>query len=387
MRDFHQHAPTSLHFGRRSLSRVGRVCRGLGLERVLLVTGQGSCHRHDGFATLTASLDRQGLGWQECAGVPSNPPLDLAQEVCHAARDFGAQGLVALGGGSVIDTSKAAAAALAAGRTVRELLDEGRDVLQAVPLVACSTLAGSGSECNAEAVLHDPATRSMQGLRGPGLFPRAAFVDPGLQAGLSWEITRRGAVDILSHVLERCVLAGGERTPFAMAEALLAGVLEQAEALRAAPEAPGPRAELCWSAIVAQNGSILACLGPGDWTLHVFAHCLAGRAPGLAHGDVVAALLPPWLRWLRGRSPQLHERLAQGVLRCTPDAACERLRSLLNDWGTPQGLADLGFQAAEAREAARAALEHAPRHRGTKRGVQVHEQVLQLCEEVCADFC
>lgn len=381
MRDFHLHTPTRLFFGSRSLTKAGRICKSHGHDRLLLVTGRNSCRLHGGFEALTRSLDKHNVCWQKLQGVSPNPAVSQAQDICDAARDFQAKALFALGGGSVIDAAKAAAAALGCNAPVREVLLAGRDVHDAAPLYAASTLAGSGSECNCEAVILDPESKSMQGLRGPGLFPRAAFVNPELQCGLPWEATRRGAVDAFCHVMERYIQAGAERLSATLAEGLMAGILEAAAELHRDGSLSEPRTELCWAAILAQNGALLAGIGPGDWTVHVFAHSLTARAPWLAHGDVVTALLPSWLGLKRRDLPDLLERWAVNVMRCRSSAeGVGRLQELFAGWGAPVGLGFLGLEASLIRQAADKALQTSARHAGSARAAAMQGQLEQLLE-------
>lgn len=381
MRDFFLHAPTRLFFGKRSLAKAGRICKSLGHTRLLLVTGQHSAHNHGGLAELVAGFEKHGLQWRECPGVAANPSLEHVTTILDAARDHSPHALFALGGGSVIDACKVAAAALLRTSDPWEMFKEGRDVLQALPLYAASTLAGSGSECNAEAVLGNRQSGEILGLRGPALSPLASFVDPVLQAHLPWELTRRGAADAFSHVMERYVLAKQEHTAPALAETLLRCILKQTEELRRTPMAYEPRSELCWAAILAQNNALLAPLGAGDWTVHVLAHAVTAHAPHVAHGDAVAALLPAWLELLAELTPGALDRWSKEVFEEENSArGVARLRTTFSDWDFPTSREELGLDADTLAAAARQAQAQGRRHNGLGRVAAMEEHVSSLLE-------
>lgn len=379
MRDVTIHTPTRLHFGKRSLQKAARIVSALGHKRLLLVTGRGSCHDSGAFDTLAQGLEKHAIAWQECAGMPPNPAMEHVYSVCDAARTFQPQALFALGGGSVLDATKAAAASLACNTPPWELFLAGKDVRQALPLYAAPTLAGSGSECNGEAIARGGEPPEIRGLRGPALFPLAAFVDPALQTKLTWEQTRPGVADMFSHVMERYVPGREARTASALAETLMRNMLETAAAVRKEPHSTALRAELCWSAIMAQSGLLAGSFAPGDWTVHVLAHSVVAVAPRLSHGEVVAALLPNWLELVEELRPGLLDPWAKEVLARSDGAAgVAGLREVLQQWGCAPGLEALGLQASELDAAAHLAQADGERHGGLGRAVPLQERIKQL---------
>lgn len=384
MRDFHLHAPTRLFFGKRSLAKAGRICSSLGHERLLLVTGKNAYLANTSLEKLSASLQKRGIAWRHLPVVAPNPSMQHVANICEAARAFKPQALFALGGGSVIDATKIAAAALGHDTPPWELFLAGKDVQQALPLYAASTLAGSGSEMNSEAVARNAETREMRGIRGPALLPQAAFVDPGLQAGLSWELTRQGAVDMFCHVMERYVLAQSDDTVMSLAEALMRSILKRAEELRQSPLDGEARSDLCWSAILAQSGMLLACLAPGDWTVHVLAHSLAAQAPWLAHGSLVGVMLPVWLELLEELRPGKLDRWSQQVLGCASGKeGVMHVRNLFAEWGLTPSLETLGMDSALVGAAMQQAQITGNRHGGLGRAVPMQEHIPWLFTRSC----
>ncbi len=370
MRPFTLHLPTTLHFGPGVCKKTGRILRAQGVERVLLLTGQGSCRTSGALDAVLGSLNKYGLLWREFSGIPPSPGTVHATDVVLAAREFQAQGLLPIGGGSVIDTAKAAAAALGAGLdSPLPLLEQGGEITRAYPVFAVSTLAGSGSEMNGDCLLRIPDLDRKRGLTGPALFPRASFVDPAWQRTLPWQLTLQGGLDAFAHVLERYLFRPLRPAPvmlLELAEALLRGLLQQLHVLHRKPEDPDARSALCWGALAAQNNALLAGLGPGDWSLHVLAHALEAHCldahtpeantPRPSHGACIAALLPDWLEQVQRLGPahaRRVTRLANNVLK-TPGlespgldapehSAGSALRRLMHHWQGRCSLPELGF--------------------------------------------
>ncbi len=387
MRDFTLHASTRLYCGKGCVAKTGRILKTLGHDRVLLLFGGRSSTLNGALATVTASLDKHGIAWSPCGDLRPNPDLEQLQRVLTAlAAARQAQepptALVAIGGGSVLDTAKATAAAALHDAPPWELFTARREITRALPVLAVSTLAGSGSETNAEAVCRNPESGETLALRGPALYPAAAFVDPTLQAGLDWSLTRRGAVDMLSHVLERALTVRepqGGSLLLGLAEALQRGILARAAELRREPTAYAPRAELCWAAMTAQSGPLASGLGVGDWTVHVLAHAVTGTAPHLPHGDVVAVLLPRWLEALAGLRHPGVTRWAREVLGArSGQAGAQSLRAIFLDWGLPGSLAALGLGSAQLELAAERATAMGLAHGGLGRAAPMQDRIHEL---------
>ncbi len=356
MRPFTLHCPTRLFFGAKAMKRLGRVARSLGSRRLLMILGCGSARENGAFAQAAASLAKAGLAWDELWGCPANPTLDFALQAASRAEAFGADAVLAVGGGSVIDAAKAAALALKLDDPWAPFASD-RDVRVALPIFAVATAAGTGSEMNGQAVLsHDGRKRTA---RGPGLFPMAAFVDPTLHASLPWRQTLAGGVDALAHCLEYHV-CGVPWTGLALNETLQRSAVSALDRLQSCPEDVPARADLAWASILALNGTGAAGLGRGDWTCHCLAHGLAGAMPELSHGQALAALLPVWIERVMDRAPEVFDRWAQGVWgQVDRRAGLRALRNRLSAWGAPASLRELGVEETMLEAAAGLAAEHA----------------------------
>lgn len=341
MRPFTLHVPTELLFGAKAFSRLCRRMSVHGVGRVLLLAGTASAKQSGAYDAIAASLEKQAIAWTELWGVASNPDLAMVRQAAHVLQEHRCSAVLALGGGSVIDCAKAAAVAV--HDDPAELLRSGKHATRALPVYAASTLAGSGSEVNGDAVLTDSDQGYKTSLRGPALYPRASAVDPKFHAFAPWEIAGPGAVDVFSHVLEHYLLGRRERTSLAVNEALMRSALDAGDCILADPDNVSARSDLAWASILAQNGVASAGLGGGEWTAHLLAHAAAARRPELSHGRALAAIVPVWLQWLRrAENPPILEQLERNVI------GLDALRERWRQWGMPASLRQCGLEPDDA---------------------------------------
>jgi alcohol dehydrogenase len=349
MQNFTHHNPTQLIFGKKTIPRIGRVLRLAGVKKPLLVAGGGAIRENGVHATVVESLRKNGFSWSEYWGTPSNPTVGCVREIVKLGREARTDALLAVGGGSVIDASKAAAA----GAFVDEVwsyVANRKDVLRALPVFVVLTLSGSGSELNDSAILTHKIERKKWGLRGPALFPRVAIVDPRAQFSAPWRLTALGAVDALAHVLEHYCSGLSSPTPFspglALCETLMRAVVDSAAQLQRNGRDYLARAGLAWASSLGQSGLASAGLGGGDWALHCLAHAIGGAFPEIGHAEAVSALFPAWLGRIADVRPDIAERFASATFadRANGDIR-EKMTGLLGSWSTPTRLEHLGLGA------------------------------------------
>lgn len=368
MQNFTHHNPTQLIFGKKTIPRIGRVLRLAGVKKPLLVAGGGAVRENGVFATVVESLRKNGFSWAEHWGVPSNPTVGCVREIVKLGREAKTDALLAVGGGSVIDASKAAAA----GAFIDEVwsyVAHRKDVLRAQPIFVVLTLSGSGSELNDSAILTHKIERKKWGLRGPALFPRVAIVDPRAQFSAPWRLTALGAADALSHVFEHFYGGLASDAPFApslaLCETLMRAIVDNAAQLQRNGRDYQARAGLAWAASLGQSGLAAAGLGGGDWGLHCLAHAIGGVFPEIGHAEAISALFPAWLGRIAETRPDIAERFAAATFaNRTNEGAREKMTGLLASWSTPTRLEHLGLSAADM-EAVAANLAAFSAHHGT----------------------
>nr|WP_281248038.1 iron-containing alcohol dehydrogenase [Stigmatella erecta] len=293
---------TRIVFGAGRMAEAPEVIRALGGRRVLIVTGSTPARA----APLREGLDRLGLS-TIVFRVEGEPTLEVVREGTATAIAAGCDGVVALGGGSVLDAGKAIAALAANGGDPLDFLEvigRGRPLTQpSVPLVAIPTTAGTGSEVTRNAVLGSREERVKASLRSPLMLPRVALVDPDLLAGAPAAVLSSSGLDALSQLIEPFVCSRANPLTDALARE---GIRRSARSLRRAVlEALGApeREDLALASLF--GGLCLANAGLG--AVHGFAAPAGGmfQAP---HGAVCAALLPATLevnlRAVRARAPE-----------------------------------------------------------------------------------
>ena len=208
MQKFVQHMPTKIVFGKDAEKEAGKLAKEFGVSRVLLVYGGGSVVRSGLLGRIKASLDGEGIVIQELSGVQPNPRLSLAREGVKRAIDFQAELILAVGGGSVIDTAKAVAVGAANPETdIWDVWMGKASVTEAKPVGAVLTISAAGSEMSDSAVLTNAETGKKAGFNSDIVRPKFALMNPELTYTLPKYQLSCGIVDILMHTLERYFMA------------------------------------------------------------------------------------------------------------------------------------------------------------------------------------
>jgi alcohol dehydrogenase YqhD (iron-dependent ADH family) len=341
MENFIFENPTRLVFGRNTIDTIGSEIGAKGCRNLLLVAGGGSIRSNGVYQKATASLVSAGIQWGELWGVQPNPTLDKALEGVAEARKRKADGVLAIGGGSAIDTAKA----IAAGVFLEDLwqaYEETVKIERALPVFAILTLSATGTEMNHFAVLTDTAQRKKWGLGSRFFYPTVSIVDPTAQLSLPWEQTRNGAIDAMSHVMEFYFSARDQETALALNESLLRSIVVATDRLQQQPEDYASRANLAWAATLALNGVSGATM-VGDFMTHALEHTVSAFYPQVAHGAGLGVIHPAWIEYMKPIYPATFARWARNVWGA--DSVAEgvtRMRACLQRWGAATRLRELG---------------------------------------------
>lgn len=315
MFDFNYYAPTRVVFGKGAEDRAGELVKQYGGSRVLLHYGGHSALRSGLIDRVKASLDGSGLYHVELGGVVPNPHLDKVREGVALAAEHGVDFLLAVGGGSVIDSAKAIAYALAEPEhDVWELFAHTRQAKACLPVGAVLTIAAAGSEMSDSAVITNEETKEKRGYNSDLCRPKFAVMDPELTMTLpDWQ-TQSGCVDIMMHTMERYFTQGGSpEITDALAEALLRTVMKCAETLHTDPKNYEARAEVMWASSLSHNG-LTGCGHQGsDFASHKLEHELGGMFD-VTHGAGLAAIWPSWARYVMDGALPRFVRFAENVM-------------------------------------------------------------------------
>ncbi len=259
------------------------------------------------------------------------------------ARESGAEAIVALGGGSVIDSAKVVAAGVHT-EDVWRIFETHTPVTNALPLYTVLTLSATGTEMNQFAVLTNEAEKKKWAISGPALYPRTSIIDPSVQQSLPWNQTVNGAIDAISHTMEFYFLDGGCETTLALDESLLRTIVKVTDRLQKDPADYDARASLAWAATVALNGISGAGIGAGDWATHGLEHGLSAVAPSVAHGAGLGVLFPAWILYCQEANPEHFRRWAGNVWEAdSVEEGVARYRAKIRSWGGAVTLKELGI--------------------------------------------
>jgi alcohol dehydrogenase class IV len=295
--------PTHIIFGAGTIERAGEATAALG-RRALVICGP-SAHRASLVDPLRASLQAAGVETQISDGVRPDPTCDDVDAVIATARRCSCDVLIGLGGGSALDTAKAAAVGIAAG-SVREMIGATvPDAVPTLPVLAIPTTTGSGAEVTKGAIVTDPARRLKSGIRGNAVFPKVAIVDPELARSLPPEVRAETAFDAFTHALESAIARRATPLTDALADRALALLAPALRRLALQEWDEDLREQLALAALLGglNVASASTCLP------HRMQQAM-GSVPRVrvSHGRGLALVYPTWLKRVE---PFARERLAR----------------------------------------------------------------------------
>ena len=313
MIDFDFISPTKIYFGNNKEELIGQICLDGGYKRVYIVIGQGSVKRNGLLKRVTDSLDKSGIKYQILEGVRPNPTIDLCHQGIKECLAFTPNLILAIGGGSVIDTAKNIAVGyFYAGDSFDFNLHKVRPK-KALPIGVILTIAASGSELSNSCVIQDDERQVKMGFNEDIVRPVFAIENPKLTYSVSKVQTAYGIVDIMMHTLERYFHASNENEPAdGFAEALLKSVINAARVVVKNPTDYDARAVLMLMSSFSHNG--LTSIGKKALLfVHQLEHAVSGVYPEVAHAAGLAVLFPAWAKYYVNYDTDKFDKLARNV--------------------------------------------------------------------------
>ncbi|MEH7441369.1 iron-containing alcohol dehydrogenase [Bacillus sp. JJ1122] len=347
MDNFTFYNPTKLIFGKGQLEELKNEVPQYG-KKVLLVYGGGSIKRnglYDSVLKLLKEIDAEVF---ELSGVEPNPRISTVRKGVQICKEEGIEFLLAVGGGSVIDCTKAIAAGAKYDGDAWDLVTKKAFASEALPFGTVLTLAATGSEMNAGSVITNWETNEKYGWGSPVTFPRFSILDPVNTFTVPKDQTIYGIVDMMSHVFEHYFHLT-ENTEFQdrMCESLLLTVMETAPKLLADLENYEHRATILYAGTMALNG-MLSMGYRGDWATHNIEHAVSA-VYDIPHGGGLAILFPNWMKHNLRVKPERFKKMAVRVFNVDPEGktdeeagleGIEKLREFWSSIGAPSRLAD-----------------------------------------------
>jgi len=284
MDNFTYYTPTRYIFGRDTVARAGELTRWMGVTKVLIVTGQGSVVRSGLLGRVTASLDAAGISWLHLSGVRPNPVDTKVREGISLCRREDVEALVAVGGGSAIDTAKAIACGVPYDGDFWDFYCGKSVVEEALPVGVVLTIPAAGSEGSGNSVITNTATMQKISLRTDfALRPRWSILDPELTFTLPPFQTACGVADMMAHIMERYFSPTADvEVTDRLSEGLLKAIIEEAPKVLRDPADYQARANIMWAGTMAHNG-ICGCGRVEDWVSHFMEHEISALY-GVTHG-------------------------------------------------------------------------------------------------------
>ena len=298
MFNFSYYTPTQVVFGRDAEAHTGALVKAQGCKKVLIHYGGGSVVRSGLLGRIKASLDKEGVTYIELGGVVPNPRLSLVYQGIELCKKEGVDFILAVGGGSVIDSSKAIAYGLAEDADVWELYDRARQAKACLPVGVVLTIAAAGSEMSNSSVITKDEGGVKRGYNNDICRPKFAIMNPELTATLPPYQTASGCADIMMHTMERYFTPNGTMNlTDSLAEGLMRTVMDNAVILRDDPANYEARAEIMWAGSLSHNGLTGCGSDGGDWATHGLEHEMGGMFD-VTHGAGLAAIWGSWARYV-----------------------------------------------------------------------------------------
>lgn len=351
MDNFSYCAPTKYVFGRDAELHVAEELKAIGLANVLVCYGGGSVVRSGLLQRVLQCLDEAGITHAELSGIEPNPTDPKVREGIELCRNKGIGGLLAVGGGSVVDTAKAIAVGVPYEGDFWDFWAGKAVVSNALPVGVVLTIPAAGSEGSGNSVItkldgmHKISLRTDYWLR-----PKFALLNPELTFTLPPEQTAAGVADMMAHIFERYfTLTTDTEVTDRVAEGVLSAIINEAPKVMTDPCDYQARANIMWCGTLAHNG---VC-GTGrreDWVSHFMEHEISA-VYGVTHGAGLAVVFPAWMTYMAEHRPMRGAQLARRVFGVVESddrlAALEgvaKLKEFFSSLGLPVTFAQLGIE-------------------------------------------
>jgi len=336
MKDFTYYNPTRIEFGMDKEKNIGTYIAEYGVSKVLIVYGSERIKKSGLFDTIAKSLTDNGISFEQLGGVQSNPLLSKVYEGVQLAKAKGLEAVLAVGGGSVLDSSKAIAAGAAYEGDVWDFFTYKVVPNKALKIFDIMTLAATGSEMNNYAVVTNDETKQKLSLAGAATFPTVSVINPELQTSVTKEYLVYSAADIFAHSLDMYLSA--TYLPEFIAghvENILKTVMRTTEILLADGNNLEARGEFAWAATQALNFTTFCGVENNRFDTHFIEHTLSAEY-NIAHGAGLSIIVPAWMKWQKNNLPERFEQFAKNIFNVEgADAGIEALKQWYSKIGTP----------------------------------------------------
>lgn len=350
MDNFNFYSPTEFVFGKDRENECGELVKKYGGTKVLIHYGGGSAVRSGLIDRVKASLDAAGIPHVELGGVKPNPHDSLVYKGIEIVRENGIDFILAVGGGSTIDSSKAIAMGVPYKGDFWDFYEGKVSATAALPIGVVQTIAAAGSEGSGDSVITKEDGMLKRGASSEHIRPKFAVQNPALLCTLPAYQTACGITDIMAHVFERYFTNTLEvEITDRLCEAVLLTMVKEGPRAIADPANYQVRANIMWAGTVAHNG-VVGCGRSQDWNSHAIEHELSALYD-CAHGAGLAVIMPAWMEYVVDHNVMRFAQMATRVFGCemnfeNPKATAlegiKAFRRFLHAIGMPINFAELG---------------------------------------------
>jgi alcohol dehydrogenase YqhD (iron-dependent ADH family) len=334
--------PTRLHFGKGVVQNLGTRVKIYG-KRVLLMYGKGSVKKYGYYDTVVSKLHETGLETVEFQGIKPNPVVDDVRNAVKLGRENNIDVIVALGGGSVIDSAKITALSIANNEDPWQFMDWKASPQKTIPLICVLTIAATGTEMNGAAVLQNQQTKQKSGYVNELNFPKESFLDPSFTTTVPANYTAYGIVDLIAHALEAFFGAGEPSVTDKITTSIIKDAMEWAPALLNNLSDYDLRANIMLDATLALNGVTSYGKKSGDWGVHAIGHELSFLYD-TPHGATLSIAYPAWLKLQKDRITDRISTLGKLLFNTSnTDKTIDLLQSFFKEINSPVSLKETGI--------------------------------------------
>ena len=352
MTNFNYFAPTKVVFGKGTENEIGSLVKAQNCKKVLIHYGGGSVIRSGLLDRVKASLDAENIDYIELGGVVPNPRLSLIYQGIDLAKEAGVDFVLAVGGGSVIDSAKGIAYGVVNEGDVWDFYVGKRTATDCLPVGVILTIAAAGSEMSCGSVVTKDEGGIKRAYNDDLSRPKFAIMNPELTMTLPDYQTASGCADIMMHTMERYFSSASKmEISTSMAEALMRTVMKNAVILRDEPKNYEARAEIMWAGSLSHNGLTGCGNEDEDWATHMLEHEVGGMYD-VAHGAGLAAIWGSWARYVYKECLAHFERFALNVMGVEAGATAEEtalkgieaMEDFFRSINMPTSLTELGVK-------------------------------------------
>jgi len=307
MEKFIYHNPTRLHFGEGVTANIGKTAKEYG-NKALLVYGKQSIKKTGLYENIINQLKTAEVEVFEYCGIKPNPIIDDVNNAAKIGRENNIDFIIAVGGGSVIDSAKIISLAIIENADVWEIVIGKIKPQKAIPIIAVLTLAATGTEMNPFAVVQNVETQQKIGYGNPLIYPKESFLDPLNTLTVSAEQTTNGLVDTIAHCLEAWFGEGNAELSDRFVSAIIKEIMNIGPDLLNDLGNINLRSRMLYASTMALNGTTFLGRKSGDWGVHDIGHTLS-MLYDLPHGATLSIAYPAWLKTFEKKQKNRIEKL------------------------------------------------------------------------------